>query len=144
MLEIGLLNVREINSAWGKFYWLTHDCEPQLGRVLSCSGKLTSPSLDTFYSVGSVCTTTHVLKLTLSWYLMGRVTVRIGHFLFSLFLELRVIVFCFSCKYLWATIIFKCIYQKWIIGRSCKTKQKEEKKFKFLVKMSCIDFKFGP
>ena len=62
---------------------------------MSCSGKLTSPSLDTFYSVGSVCTTNHVLELALSLYLMGRVTVGFGHFFFPMFLELRVIVFCF-------------------------------------------------
>ena len=49
---------------------------------MSCSGKLTSLSLDNFYSVGSICTTTHVLKLALSRYLMGRVTVRFGHLLF--------------------------------------------------------------
>ena len=60
---------------------------------MSCLGKLTSLSLDTFYSVGSVCTTTHVLKLALSLYLMGRVTVGFGHFLFSLFLKLRVTIF---------------------------------------------------
>ena len=36
---------------------------------------------------------------------------------------------CFLGKYLWATIIFKCIYQKWIIGRSCKTKTEKEKQF---------------
>ena len=49
-----------------------------------------------------------------------------------LFLILRVIVFCFACKYLWAAIIVKCIYQKWTIGRSCKTKQKKENNLKFL------------
>ena len=65
--------------------------EPQLGRVVSCSGKLTPLSLDTSYSVGSVCTTTHALKLALSLYLVGGATVRFGHFGLPLFLILRLL-----------------------------------------------------
>ena len=50
---------------------------------MSGSGKLTPLSLDTSYPAGSVCTTSHVLQLVLSLYLMGRVTVRLGNFLFT-------------------------------------------------------------
>ena len=132
MLEIEFMIVREINSALGKVLPTHSGLWTLAGESCIPLGKLTPLSLDNSYPVGSVCTTSHVLRLSLSLYLMVKVTVRFGHSLFSLFLELRVILFCFSCKYLWAEIIYKCIYQKWIIRRSCKTKQKKKNNLKFL------------
>ena len=122
-------------------YWLAREFEPRLGVITSCFGETDINAFGYFYSVGSVCTNDHVPKLTLSRYVLGRGTVEFGtSCFFFLFLELRVIVFCFVCKYLWAAIILKCIYQKWIIRCSCKTKGKKKNKLKFLVKMNCIDF----
>ena len=45
--------------------------------------ELTPLSLDTSYSAGSVCTFSHILELAPSLYLVGRKTVRFGHFLFA-------------------------------------------------------------
>ena len=92
--------------------WLACDYEPWPGIVISCFGEADINAFGYFYFVGSVYTNNYVPKLALSRYLMGRVTIGFGTSCFSLFLELWVIVFCFLCKYLWASIIFKCIYKK--------------------------------
>ena len=60
-------------------------------------------------------------------YLVDRETVQFGQFLLPLFLILPVIVFCFACKYSWAAINVRCIYQKWTLDVLCKTKQIKEK-----------------
>ena len=110
------------------------------GWLRPASGKLTSMPLDTFTLWGVYVP----IMMFQSWLYPDTCWAEepsgLVLLVFSLFLELRVIVFCFLCKYLWAAIIFKCIYQKWIIGRSCKTKQKKKNNLKFLVETNCIDF----
>ena len=127
-----------MNSAWGESYRLTRDCESQLGRAN------TTVFWVSFTLRGSVRTFSHFLQLGLSLYLVNRVTVSFGYFFLPLFLSLRVIVFCFVCKYLWAAINVKCIYQKWTLDVLCKTKQIKEKQFEISVKMNCIDFEIWP
>ena len=107
---------------------------------MSCSGKLPLLSLDTFYSVGSVCTTTHVLKLALSWYLMGRVTVRFGHFLFSLFLELRVAVFVSHVNIYEQPLFSNAYIKNESLDVLAKQNRKRKNKLKFHMKINCIDF----
>ena len=57
---------------------------------------------------------------------------------------LPVMVFYFACKYSWAEINVKCIYQKWTLYVLCKTKQIKEKKFEISLKVNCIDFEVWP
>ena len=100
---------------------------------MSCSEKLTPLSLDTFYSVGSVCTTAHILKMALSLYLMGRVTVGFGHFLFSLFLELRVTVFVSHVNIYEQAIIFQMHISKMNHWTFLQNKTEKEKQ----IEISC-------
>ena len=67
--------MEEINS--------TKDSPPLLVIDELCFGRINTIVLGIAYSAGSVCTFSHFLKLALSLYLVGRASVRFGHFLFA-------------------------------------------------------------
>ena len=73
--RIKFLSMEERNS--------TGDGLPLFVKDELCLGRINTTAFGYFYSTGSVCTFSHFLKLTISLYLVGRATVRFGHFLFA-------------------------------------------------------------
>ena len=82
----------------------------------------------------------HILQLNLPCTWWTEQLYNLDNSYFPLFLILRVIVFCFACKYSWATINVKCIYQKWTLDVLCKTKQKKKNNWQFVWKVNLYWF----